>query len=208
MALEAACPRCSERIGAGSCPQHGAGSVWWRPASASYDTFTEHLAAAGSFPTYLPWPISPGWAVTDFGVVLAAPGDHPVATLTCTSGVSDVDGPIDVLVISEEAGTGLGARVAGLAHDDPGSALTLAPPTARFRVGTVTSSLWQVPLPDVGNEFDRSVLVGEADGRWIWLVFRPPAAVLAVSEDWLLRDVSGLGASLLELPFGGPTPHW
>ena len=43
-----------------------------------------------------------------------------MATLTCTSGTSELDGPVDVLVVAEEAGTGLGARCAGTRYDDPG----------------------------------------------------------------------------------------
>ena len=58
---------------------HGALPPLWRPDEVSYDEFAEHLRLAGDFPTYLPWPMSPGWAVTDFGVVAdardAAAGD-------------------------------------------------------------------------------------------------------------------------------------
>ena len=47
----------------------------WRPPEASYDAFADHLGAAADFPTYLPWPMSPGWRVTDF----AAVGDRSTA---------------------------------------------------------------------------------------------------------------------------------
>ena len=38
-------------------------------AEASYDAFVEHLGATARFPTYLPWPLSPGWRVTQFAAV-------------------------------------------------------------------------------------------------------------------------------------------
>ena len=90
----------------------------WRPATASYAGFVEHLEAAAGFPTYLPWPMAPGWSVSDFGVV-GAPGNRP-ARHVLQLGTSRLDGPVDVLVVTEEAGTGLGARCAGFPGDGPG----------------------------------------------------------------------------------------
>src|SRR5690348_15819987 len=69
MSLTAGCVRCSapvvEAEGYWSCPEHGATARLWRAEEASYDAFAEHLLTAGSFPTYVPWPLSPGWAITD-----------------------------------------------------------------------------------------------------------------------------------------------
>ena len=48
----------------------------------------------------------------------------------------------------------------------------------------------------------------EAGGRWLWVVLRPASAMLLLRDDWILRDVSGLGPPLVELPFGGPRPGW
>ena len=59
-------------------------------------------------------------------------GDEPGrtrATLTCCSGTSELDGPVDVVVVAEEAGIGLGARCAGTLHDDPGDEVGIGPPT-------------------------------------------------------------------------------
>ena len=75
--------------------------------------------APGGSRRYLPWPMSPGWEVTDFGVV---GGPRPRATVTCVAGTSPLDGPVEVVVVSEEPGTGLGARCAGTLHSDPGAA--------------------------------------------------------------------------------------
>ena len=123
MALTVGCPRCTTPIAqAGdlwSCPDHGVVEPLWRPTEASYDAFVDHLGATARFPTYLPWPLSPGWRVTDFAAVGTV--DRGRAAMTCVSGTSTLDGPVDVLVISEEPGIGLGARIAGTRHDDPGT---------------------------------------------------------------------------------------
>ena len=98
MPLVAGCPRCPTPVtrtptGDGwVCPRHGPVAPLWRPDGATYDGFAEHLVAAAGFPTYLPWPMSPGWGVSDFGVVAGA-GHPPSATMTCCSGTSELDGP-------------------------------------------------------------------------------------------------------------------
>src|SRR6185312_16706378 len=98
MPLQAECPRCPVPIprtadGVWSCPDHGPTAPLLRPDAASYDTFAEALAAAGDFPTYLPWPMSPGWTVSDFAVVGDPGGVHSArATMTCSSGTSALDG--------------------------------------------------------------------------------------------------------------------
>src|SRR5215218_10350382 len=129
MPLRAECPRCPAPLaspGAGeaavawSCPDHGPTLPLRRPDEASYDGFVELLASAGELPTYLPWPMSPGWTVSDFAVVGRGEQDAR-ATMTCCTGASALDGPVDVFVVSEEAGTGLGSRCAGTAELDPGS---------------------------------------------------------------------------------------
>jgi hypothetical protein len=177
----------------------------WRPEESCYDDFTVHLARAEDFPTFLPWPMSPGWSVSDFGVVT---GRRPVATVTCSSGTSELDGPVDVLVIAEEAGIGLGARCAGLAGEDPGPEVGQGPAAVRVRIGSMSVPLWPVSTSWTDVELDRTVFVGEAEGRWLWVVLRPASAMLLLRDDWILRDVSGVGAPLLEMPFGGAAPNW
>lgn len=227
MTLAAACPRCPAPVarigvdGAWSCPEHGTVVPVWRTRQPSYDDFVDHLALAGSFPSYLPWPLGP-WEVTDFAVVGDggdSGADRVGATLTAVSGTSELDGPVEVLIVAEEAGVGLGARCAGTLGHDPGPEFGHGPPGARVRVGSQQVPLWPVSLwPGSGSaetpgahgagEWDRSVLVGETDGRWLWLVLRPASALLLLRDEWILRDVSGLGPSLVELTFGGPSASW
>ncbi|HEX3929111.1 MAG TPA: DUF6758 family protein [Nocardioides sp.] len=207
MPLRTECPRCPTPLDAPSCPVHGPTPVLHRPQEASYDGFAEALRTAREFPTYLPWPMSPGWSVTDFAVV--GSGDRDArATMTCSSGTSALDGPVDVFVVSEESGTGLGARCAGTPHLDPGSDIGVGPPVVRVRIGSQSVPLWPVSTADADGELDRSVVAGEAHGRWLWVVLRPASAMLLLRDEWILRDVSGIGPPLVEMSFGGPAPAW
>jgi hypothetical protein len=207
--LEPGCPRCRSGVaqvgGTWSCPVHGQVPLLHRPRESSYDAFVAHLVDAGRFPTYLPWPLGPGWQVSDFAVV-GGDAEPVLATMTCSSGTSALDGPVDVFVVSEEPGTGLGARVAGLRQADPpgveGAAMT------KVLLDTTSVPLWAVSTAGADEEFDRFVLVGEAAGRWLWLVLRPASAMLLLRDEWILRDVSGVGPSLVEMAFGGPAPRW
>jgi hypothetical protein len=210
MSLQPECPRCPAPVapapgGGWACPEHGVIPALRRPREPSYDEFVEALGSAGEFPTYLPWPMSPGWSVSDFAVA----GERPArATMTCSSGTSALDGPVDVFVVSEESGVGLGARCAGTTHVDPGPELGAAPPTVRVRIGSQSVPLWAVSTAAAHAELDRSVFVGEAGGRWLWVILRPAPAMLLLRDEWILRDVSGVGPPLVEMPFGGPRPTW
>ncbi|WP_151083064.1 DUF6758 family protein [Nocardioides cynanchi] len=210
MPLPTECPRCPAPVapvpgGGWACPEHGPTPALRRPVESSYDEFVVMLADAGDFPTLLPWPMSPGWVVSDFAVV----GEQPArATMTCSSGTSALDGPVDVFVVSEESGVGLGARCAGIRELDPGPEVGAGPPQARVRIGTQAVPLWPVSTASADTELDRSVFVGEAGGRWLWVVLRPAPAMLLLRDEWILRDVSGIGPPLVELGFGGPRPTW
>ncbi|QYJ02475.1 hypothetical protein KUV85_08990 [Nocardioides panacisoli] len=213
MALHAGCPWCTTPVtrtdeGRWACPTHGRVTPLWRPQEAAYDALVAHLERAGSFPTYLPWPLGPGWWVSDFAVV----GDGEAhATMACVSGSSALDGPVDVMVISEEPTGGLAARVIGLAEGestDFRAAVVTEPAEVKVRVGSHAVGLWPYPVGDAHQEQDRTVLLGEAEGRWLWLVLRPASALLLLRDEWILRDVSSAGPQLVELPFGGPAGAW
>jgi hypothetical protein len=189
------------------CLDHGAITPLWRPPNASYETFTDHLTRCSTIPTLLPWPLSPGWSITDFGCV-ASPGRSARASLASCSGVSDLDGPVEVSVVSEEPGVGLGARCAGVDRTDPGTEIGEGPPHAKIRIDGHPIALWSVSTSDSDRAFDRSVFAGEAQGRWLWMVLRPASAALLLSDEWILSDLAVLGPELVELPFGGNPPPW
>jgi hypothetical protein len=191
------------------CVDHGRINPLWRPPRADYDTFAEHLLRAGTMVTLLPWPLAIGWTVTDFGTVGDARSGHEArATFTTCSGPSQLDGVVELTVVSEEPGVGLGARCAGVVRTDPGAELGQGPPLVKLRIDGHPISLWPVPTDAADTTFDRSVFAGEAHGRWLWLVLRPASAMLLLRDDWILRDVSAIGPPLVEMPFGGPRPVW
>ncbi len=218
MPLAASCPRCTSPVtGEGAtfaCSLHGRIEPLWRPDEADYDSFAELVGRSDDLPTYLPWPMSPGWSIADFGCVGT---DRVRATVTTTVGNSDLDGHVEVTIVSEDPGTGLGARCAGTTYDDPGPQISIGPPAIRVRAGGRTVPMWLVD--DLADEsgtgqateedlLARAVFAGEADGRWLWLVMKPGSAALLLQDDWLLADVTGFGPEALEMPFGGPRPTW
>jgi len=214
MTLRAGCPRCAAPVSrdrvhqAGwTCRDHGRITPLWRSVVADYEAFADHVLRSAGMPSYLPWPLSPGWMVTDFGCVGEPGGACRASFVTCT-GPSDLDGVVELTVVTEEPGVGLGARVASLARSEPGSEVGEGPPHARVRLEGRPVPLWTLLTSDADVTFDRSVFAGEAGGRWLWVVLRPASAALLLTDEWVLLDVADLGPELLELPFGESPPAW
>ena len=211
MTLGAGCPHCTapvaEEAGSWRCPDHAEITPLWRPTQAAYESFADHLRRSGGMPTFVPWPLTPAWTVTDFGCV-ATPGRPATACFTTCSSPSDLDGVVEATIVSEEPGVGLGARCSGLTRTDPGGDIGDGPPHAKVRIDGHPISLWSVLTSDVNVEFDRSVFAGEAHGRWLHLVLRPASAALLLEDEWILVDLADRGPSLIDLPFGGSPPAW
>lgn len=212
MRLEPECPRCPSAVtpggaGGAQCPTHGPVPPLWRPREPDYGSFGEYLLRAQHLPTWLPWPIAPGWEVTDFGYV-APEGGTPRAAFASCAGPSDLDGVVELTVVTEEPGVGLGARAAGVPFTDPGQDTMAGPPAARLRIDGSSVPVWAVSTSDVPGDLDRSVFAGEAQGRWVWLVLRPASAALLLQDMWALQDVSGLGPELVVLPFRHLPRSW
>ncbi len=211
MTLAAGCPRCPSPVkqvdGHWECLDHGPITPLWRPGAADYASFAEHIRRSGALPTLMPWPLAPGWAVTDFGCVAEHGPDAHAAFVTC-AGPTEPDGVVEVTVVSEEPGVGLGARCAGVDHTDPGADIAEGPPQAKVRVEGHPISLWAVSTAECDSTFDRSVFAGEALGRWLWLVLRPASAALLLQGEWVLLDVAALGPELIDLPFASAPPSW
>ncbi len=211
MTLAAGCPRCTSPVtedqGTWRCPDHGVITPLWRPGTASYEAMADHLGRCGGSATLVPWPLAPGWTITDFGCV-AAPGADGRASMLSCRGVTDLDGVVELTVVSEEPGVGLGARCAGTDHTDPGAEIGDGPPHAKVSVDGATLPLWSVSTSACDTAFDRSVFAGEAQGRWLWMVLRPASAGLLLREEWILADLTNLGPELIDVPFGGNPPPW
>jgi hypothetical protein len=217
MAMQAECPRCATALaeddGTWACPMHGPTAPLLRTTSADYDSLVEHLATAGTLPSWAPWPLPAGWAVTGFGAVAT---DHAAsATFVTCSGLTETDGSVRLTVVTEEPGVGLGARVAGVVHDDPGAQTADRPVQTRARVGGALVPLWLVPATGesaAGSEqedpWDRAVLVGESEGRWLWLVTTPASAALGIDLWGSMEDLGRRGPELVDLAFGRGAGDW
>jgi hypothetical protein len=189
------------------CLDHGRITPLWRPATAGYEEFAEHLKCCGSMPTLMPWPLTPGWAVTDFGCVAMPDGIAKASFITC-AGPSELDGVVELTVVSEEPGVGLGSRCAHLNRTDPGGEIGDGPPHVKVRIGGHPIAMWSVLTNETDTAFDRSVFVGEAHGRWLWMVLRPASAALLLKDEWILCNLAELGPELMDLPYGGSPPSW
>lgn len=207
----ASCPRCpspvSDEGGTFRCLDHGAIVPLWRPERSEYGAFAEHLKRSTGMPSLMPWPLAHRWLISDFGHV--GDDDHdPRASFVACTGPSDADGVVELVVVSEEPGVGVGARIAGAPRTDPGADIGDGPPAVKVRIDGHPVSLWAVSTSTADVTFDRTVFAGEAHGRWLWLVLRPASAALLLSDEWVLQDISGLGPELIDLPFGGTPPAW
>jgi hypothetical protein len=162
----------------------------------------EHLR----MPLWLPWPLPSGWQFAGHGYV----GDTAMGTVVACRGPNPVaDHPLltvdvaDLLIATDEPGTGLGSALAGLPTADPGPGFGYGPPQAKAFVGGHPTSMWWVA--DVPE--DRAVYAGEAEGRWLWVVIYPGSAGALIVEPLVLVDVRELGHEVELLPYGVLSPR-
>lgn len=206
MTLQAGCPRCEADGRADGdrwvCSVHGSLPTLHSAAAASYADLVSALSQTAAFPLYLPWPFDAGWWLERVGVVSA--DGVALASVTQVVGTSSSDGVVQLTCLTEEVGVGLSARIVGIDRADPAPQLGSGTPTAHVCVhgprGEHTVALWPVEDP---AEADRSILVGEADGRWLWLTVSPAPSVLMLTEGLTLRDAADLGPALLHLGYSG-----
>jgi hypothetical protein len=159
--------------------------------------------ADAAVPMWCPWPLLPGWTVTGVGWA-GNDREGARATVVACSGPAPLQGgPADLLLVAEDPGVGLGTRFAGIPGPDPGPFLEGqlgAPPHAKIRVAG-----WPAPLWAVKSAADRCAYVGEARGRWLYLVAWPPGAGYLFAEDLSLVDlVDTLPGQLV---YGAPSPY-
>lgn len=180
---------------------HGPVDPLLRPAAVDYQHWAELLELA-QMPVYVSWPLSPGWRIADFAVV---PGR---ATVTTVVGESPIDGPVSVQVLAEEPGVGVGQRCSGTSDVDVLAQLGHGRPAVRVHVHGRAVGLWAVDGPEPDDPLTEARFVGEAQGRWLWLIVRPASAAMLLQDNWLLADAGSFGPQALELPFGGDAPDW
>ncbi|MBQ1084078.1 MULTISPECIES: DUF6758 family protein [unclassified Nocardiopsis] len=208
MKAQPSCPRCGRAVqppglwtSAWRCDAHGAVAPLQgvrAPGPAALDSL---LSQAG-VPVWIPWPLPTGWVVTGFAEV----GDErsgALAVAVALSGPNPLGGVGEAVIVAEDPGIGLGARIAGLEGPDPGHGFDSGPPDAKVRFDGHEVALWNL---DVGRE--RAAYAGEALSHWLWLVFASADTGLLMCEVSSLRDLRDLrdGGVAQEPPFGAPSP--
>ncbi len=153
-------------------------------------------------PVWLPAPLPYLWGVN--GVAWAGDDREPSrAVAMAISGPSPLGGPVDLVLVAEEIGVGLGAGLAGLDRLDPGREVGIGAPTAR-----VTAARHDTPLWEVAADSQMVALAGEAEGIWLWVLAWAARADLLLIDDLRLEDIrrpGGYPVPLEDLAYGAVT---
>lgn len=157
--------------------------------------------ARAAVPLWAPWPLPAGWVFT--GLAHVGDGGPDSAAVCSWSGPDPFGDPAEMLLVSEEAGAGVGSHFAGRADSYPGGGVGEGPAHARFVVEDRPLPLWVVD----GCAGDRAVYAGEAAGRWIWIVLHPAEASAIMVEPFSLVDARELGTELALLPLAELSPR-
>jgi hypothetical protein len=200
----ATCPRCGAALqppglmaSTWDCPRHGAVQPLRRWTRVTPDVVAQAVRSC-AVPLWSPLPLLAGWSVT--GLALAGDDRSGArATALALTGPSPLGGPADLVLVAEEPGVGLGARLAGGSGLDPGD-VTQGPPEAKVEAAGHPTALWRC---DSGP--DRVAFVGEARGVWLYAVLWPPAAELVLLEHVVLHDLRHDKHAGLLLPVGAPS---
>lgn len=152
-------------------------------------------------PLWSPWPLPERWVFT--GLAHTIETDAASAAVTSWSGPDEFGDPTELLLICEEAGSGVGSYFAGLSETYPGDGVGEGPPHARFEVDDRAVPLWAVE----GVASDRAVYAGEASGRWLWVVVHPAESSAIVVTPLQLVDARQLGAEVTLLPVAELSPR-
>lgn len=203
MTVAPTCPRCSGDLrppglmsSDWTCAEHGR----VHPYSHHRVEALPHVVARARVPVWSPLPLLAGWTVGGLGSC----GDErtgATASVFALAGPSPLGGPADLLLVAEEPGVGLGARIAGIDGLDPGSCAEGAPDAKILAAGHPTA-LWRCD-----SATDRVSFVGEASGVWLWAVLWPPAAELVLLEHVELHDLRHDSHTAIDLPVGAPSPQ-
>jgi hypothetical protein len=201
------CPRCSGPVrepdlwsSAWRCDRHGDVLPYHQGSKPSREALDAVMVRSHA-PWWTPYPSMIGWTVSGSGHC----GDDKRgtrATALCFSGPNPFGGPVDLLLIAEEPGVGLGARFAGLQGMDPGDDVFEARPDAHIASDGHACPLWCVPSAD-----DRLAYVGEALGLWLWAIVWPPAASVLLLDELKLTDIRDNRPAREAMVFGAPSPH-
>jgi len=196
---ERSCPRCALPV------RRLPGERWWCDTDGEVAALGEieeptafallrHVNAS-AFPTWVPWPMPAEWSL---GGVGHAGEPRVQASVAAYATPDPLEGVADLVVVCEEPGVGLGARFAGASGLDVGRELAGSPATTRVTVAGHATPLWWL-----GGGPDRDAFVGEASGRWLWLVAWPPSAGALVNESLTFVDLHDLAPQVDLIPVTG-----
>lgn len=194
------CPRCTllvtkDKQGRWWCPTDGEVAAVAPPVEPSVYALLDHLSQVAA-PTWVPWPMPAQWSLAGVGWAAGPFGDVQAAT-TALTGPDVISGLADLIIACEEPGVGLGARYAGVPGLDVGTEVNGAPPAVHVEVAGRATPLWWL-----GGR-DRDVFVGEASGRWLWLVTWPATSGAIIRDGLRLVDLHDLVAQLEMIPLNG-----
>jgi hypothetical protein len=205
MSIARTCPRCAGEIkppglwsSSWQCEQHGE-VLPFQTKPVVTQAALEHLASVSRVPVWMPRPLPVGWVVSGLGWA----GDERTgarATAVALSGPDPLGGPGDVVLVAEEPGIGLGARLAGSAGTDP--TCSEASPDFKVTAAHHPTALWAQAAAA-----DRAAYAGEARGVWLEMVFWPERSSLLLLEHLVLADLrDGLYADI-DLVIGATSPR-
>jgi hypothetical protein len=161
-------------------------------------------AGQDGLPLWCPWPLAPGWMITGLAWAGDDRGRLSATAVACSGPTPLGTGPADVVLVAEEPGLGLGARIAGIPGPDPGPVLAGIMDGhnshAKVKAGGRPTPLWSVDAPE-----DRSAFAGEAKGRWLYAVTWPAQAGYWLAETPSLHDLAEWVPG--ELIYGAATPR-
>jgi hypothetical protein len=204
------CPRCGREVrppglwsDTWTCPVHAAVAPLHPPMVGSEDALRQ-LGSRSQVPIWMPWPLPLGWLVSG---IQHAGDEHtgPVATVLACSGPNPLtveldDLSADLLLVAEQPGVGLGARLAGLEALDPGGRIIGGSPGLKLVAAGHDTPLWAVDVEGV------SAFVGEAAGVWLWALTWPGTAAAVLLEQFELRDACDPD-NVFDLPYGALSPR-
>jgi hypothetical protein len=208
MKCEPTCPRCGRPVrppGLWSsdweCSAHGPVAPLQGVRTAN-DATLDVVLSRTRVPVWLPWALPSNWVVTGF----ADAGDDrsgAVAVAVALSGPAPVGGMGEMVVVAEEPGTGLAARLAELPGPDVGPEFDAGPVSHKLRFAGHEVHLWRVPTGDAVAAY-----AGEALACWLWFVMSPADTGLIMPEVTALRDLRerGDGDVALTPPYGALSP--
>lgn len=198
------CPRCATAVsrdesGRWWCGTDGFVPAVGPPVEPSVHALLSHLSEVPA-PTWMPWPMPGQWSLA--GVTWAGDADgRPQATVTACSGPDVISGAADLVIVCEEPAVGLGARYADVPGLDIAAQVSGAAPALHVEVAGRATPLWWL-----GGQ-DRDVFVGEASGRWLWLVAWPATTGALIRTGLQLVDLHELTAQLEMIPLNGLSPR-